>query len=167
MGMSVGSVSAYAYTPRTATMQSAARSEAAYPVETGNLGFGNSQQADIQAGFGENTLSPGAAALRTLDITLRSARSMVPTLEEALNEVQQHLAEENAAMDARQQSTSASATVPASTGTPSQTATSGAGSAAAMLPSKSAVPVEIAQTGNQAQGAALGFTPQRLLDILA
>ncbi len=35
-----------------------------------------------QAGFGENTLSPGGAALQALDANLREARRVVPTVEE-------------------------------------------------------------------------------------
>lgn len=37
---------------------------------------------EIRAGFGENTLSPSGAALKTLDSNLRAAAQLVPSVEE-------------------------------------------------------------------------------------
>lgn len=37
---------------------------------------------EIRAGFGEGTLSPSGAALKTLDANLRNAEQLVPTVEE-------------------------------------------------------------------------------------
>jgi len=37
---------------------------------------------EIRAGFGEGTLSPSGAALKTLDANLRAAEQLVPTVEE-------------------------------------------------------------------------------------
>ena len=37
---------------------------------------------EIRAGFGENTLSPSGAALKTIEANLKAARQLVPTVEE-------------------------------------------------------------------------------------
>ncbi len=40
------------------------------------------EEPEIRAGFGENTLSPSAAALETLDSNLEAAERIVPTVQE-------------------------------------------------------------------------------------
>lgn len=40
------------------------------------------EEPEIRAGFGENTLSPSAAALETIDANLEGARRIVPTVQE-------------------------------------------------------------------------------------
>ena len=40
------------------------------------------ESPEIRAGFGEGTLSPSGAALKTLDVNLRNAEQLVPTVEE-------------------------------------------------------------------------------------
>ncbi len=59
-------------------------------------------QEQTRAGFGENTLSPGSAALRAIDVSLREARRVVPTVEELREDFRARRAETEAAVAARE-----------------------------------------------------------------
>lgn len=54
----------------------------------------DADQAEIRAGFGENTLSPSGAALRTISRNLEAARRLVPSVEELQQAARQRAAEQ-------------------------------------------------------------------------
>lgn len=59
-----------------------------------DLGFNKKTEADLQAGFGKNTISAPTAALRTIDTSVQRARDIVPTVQEvqeAFREYQEQL----------------------------------------------------------------------------
>ena len=54
---------------------------------------------DLKAGFGKDTLSIGNIALRTLGTNLKSARRVVPSVEELIDEAQMRNAEQKTASE--------------------------------------------------------------------
>jgi hypothetical protein len=52
------------------------------------------ERPEIRAGFGENTLSPSGAALRTINSNLEAARRLVPSVEELQQAARQRAAEQ-------------------------------------------------------------------------
>lgn len=73
------------------------------------------QEDSFQAGFGEETLSPQGAALKTVSSNLERARDLVPTVEEALEGVREAAAEAAARLEAEQAARQAPETVDAPT----------------------------------------------------
>jgi hypothetical protein len=79
---SVGQMSTSVSTQRWGSTPRTMRSSALSSDQT-QIGFGQQRDsAELQIGFGNNTISAGAAALHTLDSGMQMARQVVPTMEE-------------------------------------------------------------------------------------
>jgi len=59
------------------------------------------EEPEIRAGFGENTLSPSGAALKTLDSNLEAAARLVPTVQELRDRARVTQAQRGEAIQAR------------------------------------------------------------------
>jgi hypothetical protein len=82
MGLSIGSASIAASAAGASGINRSSRLGAPRPSgEEANL-VPQAEAPPVQAGFGENTLSPSSAALQTLDQNLAVAEELVPTMEE-------------------------------------------------------------------------------------
>lgn len=57
------------------------------------IGLTPNATEELRAGFGENTLSPAGAALRTLDRTVRTVRESLPTLADRREDLRTRLTE--------------------------------------------------------------------------
>lgn len=93
MGLNVGQIPASLVNAR-ADVSAATRQARTGEEDAPALARRNSEQERPQAGFGENTLSPGGAALQALDVNLREARRAVPSVEELQAEYQARRAEQ-------------------------------------------------------------------------
>lgn len=84
MGISIGSaVRAVAATLPVGPVRSQRSPASTVPDSTQDARLVREPEAPpITAGFGENSLSPSGAALRTLDRNLKAARRLVPTVEQ-------------------------------------------------------------------------------------
>lgn len=83
MGMSIGSASRAIASLAPAGLTRSGRAVASNPdaEKPGQL-VRAEEVPEIRAGFGENTLSPSGAALKTIEANLKAARQLVPTAEE-------------------------------------------------------------------------------------
>ncbi len=97
MGLPIGDAVTQLSAGRTLSLQGAKRDGTAAAEQPAQLGFRQNTQPEVRAGFGKGTLSPGGAALRALDYSLKRARSMVPTMEEVREQVGARRAELEAA----------------------------------------------------------------------
>jgi len=110
MGLNIGQIPAsLAVRPDTTVARQPRREEEDAPALTRRV----SDHERTQAGFGDNTLSPGGAALQALDVNLRKARQVVPTVEELREEFQARQAESERAMEARETATAEGRETPA------------------------------------------------------
>jgi hypothetical protein len=63
--------------------------------------FRRDDPAEVRAGFGDGTLSPSGAALRTVNSNLAVARRLVPSVEELREAARQRAAEQAATLEQR------------------------------------------------------------------
>jgi hypothetical protein len=83
MGTSIGSTSrAIAALPPARDLRSVRGVTSNQSAEKPGQLVREKEIPEIRAGFGEGTLSPSGAALKTLDANLRAAEQLVPTVEE-------------------------------------------------------------------------------------
>lgn len=83
MGTSIGSTSrAIAALPPARDLRSVRGVASNQSAEKPGQLVRDRETPEIRAGFGEGTLSPSGAALKTLDANLRAAEQLVPTVEE-------------------------------------------------------------------------------------
>lgn len=97
MGSQIGTVSGTAAALRTYPDSGRGRPAVANPVEDPRPRKGD--VVDIRAGFGDGTLSPSGAALRTVNSNLAAARRYVPSVEELRESARERAAERAAAVE--------------------------------------------------------------------
>ncbi len=79
----------------------AGRSRNAGDTQSGPVRFRKDEAVEIRAGFGDGTLSPSGAALRTVNSNLAVARRLVPSVEELREAARQRAAEQAATLEQR------------------------------------------------------------------
>ncbi len=109
MGMQTGNIAADLRAPQPVSMKRPKPPDpvGAAPREPVRLGSRPEPELQIQAGFGEDTLSPSGAALKTLDANLDRARTLVPSMQELSEEYRARRAEQKQAREERTEAASA------------------------------------------------------------
>lgn len=99
MGSQIGSLRANAAAGRD--YFESGRPRSAGDGQTDPVRFRKEEAAEVRVGFGNGTLSPSGAALRTVNSNLAAARKFVPSVEELREVARQRAAEQAATLEQR------------------------------------------------------------------